>query len=327
MAGSAHAERVTRRDIIYNLQQPQIDDIFEAMQGLVIEGTIAETHDADVCFHDCFYFSTGNKVRTGPNPSAPTKKLISLLDAAIQGCATKPNLDNDDRLFCFCSSELIAETKKCASCLDEREGTLNFTNAANGWTDFCDTTMDKWAKLSTYSSIFTKTQTTALTMPTTRFSTGMFFTPYSASSTFPDIFTRGGQPTNPTASLPLSTLTSSSKSSSSATTTPVSESGVGIHPSSLSSSLGARIKPVPLGMYLTLLSILTLISSVASLVPFDSDSPLEVTNLAINLDMTEVEIYDAWMRMGEMLEASGKNEDTALIACKGVCFDWNLSAS
>lgn len=87
--------------------------------------------------------------------------------------------------------------------------------------------MDKWAKLSTYSSIFTKTQTTALTMPTTRFSTGMFFTPYSASSTFPDIFTRGGQPTNPTASLPLSTLTSSSKSSSSATTTPVSESGVG----------------------------------------------------------------------------------------------------
>lgn len=71
MAGSAHAERVTRRDIIYNLQQPQIDDIFEAMQGLVIEGTIAETHDADVCFHDCFYFSTGNKVRTGPNPSAP----------------------------------------------------------------------------------------------------------------------------------------------------------------------------------------------------------------------------------------------------------------
>jgi hypothetical protein len=116
----------------------------------------------------------------------------------------------------------MAETTKCASCLDKRDGVENFTKDANGqslfrfirlvqvfernilssrnesvgWIDFCDTTKDNLAKLSTYSSIFTKTQTTALTLPTTRFSTGMWFTPYSGSSSYSDIFTRGGQPTN-----------------------------------------------------------------------------------------------------------------------------------
>ncbi|GAA5963508.1 hypothetical protein JCM3765_006262 [Sporobolomyces pararoseus] len=76
----------------------------------------------------------------------------------------------------------------------------------------------------------------------------------------------------------------------------------------------------------SLVFVLTLVSSALAVVPFSGGS-LEVTNLAINVDMTDVEIYDAWMRMGDMLIASGKNQEVALVACKEVCFDWNLSAS
>ncbi|GAA5987013.1 hypothetical protein JCM5350_002815 [Sporobolomyces pararoseus] len=70
---------------------------------------------------------------------------------------------------------------------------------------------------------------------------------------------------------------------------------------------------------------LTLVSSAFALVPFTGGS-LDVANLAVNVDMTDVEIYDAWMRMGDMLIASGENQNVALVACKEVCFDWNLNA-
>jgi hypothetical protein len=105
-------------------------------------------------------------------------------------------------------------------------------------------------------------------------------------------------------------------------------------------------------MALTLLSTLTLVSSgsfsrsvfpyssvkktltnsildpaLAAVVPFTTESAIQVANLAIRPDMTEVEIYQAWTEMGDMLQASGENQDVALVACKGVCFDWDLSAS
>ncbi|GAA5963507.1 hypothetical protein JCM3765_006261 [Sporobolomyces pararoseus] len=159
-------------DIIYNLQQDQIDRYVEGFTELLVAGIEADRNQSAVCHQECFYFAEEN----GRCP------LIK---------------NTDDQLFCICSSELMADTTKCAACLDQRDSTSNFTRDADGWIDFCDTMKDKWAKLSTYSSIFTRTQTTALTTATTRWTTNMWFSPYSGlSSSYSDIFTRGGQPTN-----------------------------------------------------------------------------------------------------------------------------------
>ncbi|GAA5987016.1 hypothetical protein JCM5350_002816 [Sporobolomyces pararoseus] len=181
-------------DIIYNLGPDQIDSYAKGFAELLIAGMEADKQDT-VCHLDCYWFAE-------ENGRCPLIKNV------------------DDQLFCICSSKLMEETTKCAACLDQRDSTSNFTQDANGWIDFCDTTKDKWAKLSTYSSIFTRTQTTALTSPTTRWTTNMWFTPYSGlTSTYSDIFSRGGQPTNfastsSSNAIPRETATASSTSSS-----------------------------------------------------------------------------------------------------------------
>ncbi|GAA6013420.1 hypothetical protein JCM11491_006071 [Sporobolomyces phaffii] len=195
----APTDALPRLDIIYNLEPAAAEEMHAGMVELMMEGYGAHRQLGDACVDECATFASD-----------------------IEGCIgdiARNETTGNDPLLCMCAPRVLAEAPKCGACFDDRDRTVNYRKDAQGWIDMCDTVLDKLSKLSTFSSLQARTSPTALATATTRLPSDALINISLWTSTYSDIFSRGGRPTDPgTASATaLSTQTPTRDSGSPAT--------------------------------------------------------------------------------------------------------------